>query len=524
MKRTCISAFTAGIVVIVCSTVANAQLKWPVSVKFVYDANGMPPGDDLDCNDPTQGSAISCDDEVMEKIEYANQVLAKHGRGYAFDVIEILPWTNPPSLPNVRICVGGGNKGQMCILNAPEGCPSCTATSLSECCFANGTTGCDNQSCETTVCDADQYCCETEWDQLCVDRAADHCGSLCSICADGVWETPSDLSTIAGGPLHVILGCLARIDPDTDGDGLSEIYLWRKGALNTYIIDAEAGGVCGPRRCHSTNLSVTVIGQNKFGANVRPLHEFAHCLGLCHTHGCSWGNCCHDPNQTGSPVQSSTCGSTLLRLGQDCLSDTLPDHPNCEEVEEVVKENFEEGNLTQPTYDLLPCEERQLVINTMYNLVSYHMDDNDDRMCDGSLPLIQCNCDEPSPYSCPLSALEPTTKRCRHRFTSDQLDLMTDRSNAHAGDQLDTGCTRFVDADANPKHLVGIASCGDLSDEPTDGSSVHPYVTVTDGLQAADAGDIVLIRAGSYNEPMVIAQPVTLRASRGDAFIGRSGP
>jgi nitrous oxidase accessory protein NosD len=101
---------------------------------------------------------------------------------------------------------------------------------------------------------------------------------------------------------------------------------------------------------------------------------------------------------------------------------------------------------------------------------------------------------------------------------------MTDRSNAHAGGQLDTGCTRFVDATANPNDLVGTPACGELSNVPKDGSSLHPYLTVNDGLQVADPGDVVLVRPGSYDVPVVISQRVTLRATRGVAILRPSGP
>jgi hypothetical protein len=47
-----------------------------------------------------------------------------------------------------------------------------------------------------------------------------------------------------------------------------------------------------------------------------------------------------------------------------------------------------------------------------------------------------------------------------------------------------------------------------------------PFTVVRDGVNSAQAGDIVLIRAGNYNEAMTINKPVTLRASRGNVSIG----
>jgi hypothetical protein len=43
---------------------------------------------------------------------------------------------------------------------------------------------------------------------------------------------------------------------------------------------------------------------------------------------------------------------------------------------------------------------------------------------------------------------------------------------------------------------------------------------VSDGVRSAQGDDIVLVRAGNYNEPMTITNHVTLRASRGNVSIG----
>jgi hypothetical protein len=93
----------------------------------------------------------------------------------------------------------------------------------------------------------------------------------------------------------------------------------------------------------------------------------------------------------------------------------------------------------------------------------------------------------------------------RAALTPGQLDRMTEYSNGTVHHVTD-GYTHFVDHRGDPL--------------PADGSSSSPYVTVGDGLIAADAGDIVLIRSGSYSETMTIDQNVTLRASRGHALIG----
>ena len=92
------------------------------------------------------------------------------------------------------------------------------------------------------------------------------------------------------------------------------------------------------------------------------------------------------------------------------------------------------------------------------------------------------------------------------RLTPGQLDRWTDATrDYHAGEV--TGLTWFVDAGAPPFGT---------------GHSYAPFPLLSTGLGFADAsgGDIVLLRAGSYDETPTIDQPVVLRASGGSAVIG----
>jgi hypothetical protein len=91
------------------------------------------------------------------------------------------------------------------------------------------------------------------------------------------------------------------------------------------------------------------------------------------------------------------------------------------------------------------------------------------------------------------------------RFTPDQFDAWTDTANSARFNAV-TGRTRFVDR-ANGSGFEF-------------GTSALPYDTVSQGVAAASAGDIVLIRRGNYNQPQTITKAVTLRASRGTAVIG----
>jgi len=92
------------------------------------------------------------------------------------------------------------------------------------------------------------------------------------------------------------------------------------------------------------------------------------------------------------------------------------------------------------------------------------------------------------------------------RFTSDQFDAWTDGANSPRFSVL-TGRTRFVATTGNDTTGVG--------------SSGSRFRTLVKGVTVANAGDIVLLRAGSYNETTTITKAVTLRATRGTAVIGQ---
>lgn len=92
------------------------------------------------------------------------------------------------------------------------------------------------------------------------------------------------------------------------------------------------------------------------------------------------------------------------------------------------------------------------------------------------------------------------------RLTEGQMDRWTDWTRLAHPNEV-SGLTHFVE-----DGYVGVSN----------GLSTHPYSTLTDGLGAADAGggDIVLLRAGTYDGPLTVSDPVVLRASLGSAVVG----
>lgn len=261
---------------------------------------------------------------------------------------------------------------------------------------------------------------------------------------------------------------LVRSDP--------ERFHFRDDALNIYIHNRDIGGRSATRN-PGAPAPVVLIGQKQGGGFVRPFHEMGHALGLCHTHG-ECANC----------NEASDDGDCEV-LGDDCIDDTLPDNQRCGGDNELALHHF-----GRP-YVELSCSERKQIIDVLFNVMSYHKDDGWESRCDAA-DFVPVDC----------SALSPPDV-CRHRLSSDQLDRIADRSNAF-WPQIVNGRTVFVDDDS-PSWFP-------------DGSSTEPFPEFEDGLDAADSGDIVLMRSGSYfTTRALLDQRVTLRASRGNAIIER---
>jgi hypothetical protein len=163
-------------------------------------------------------------------------------------------------------------------------------------------------------------------------------------------------------------------------------------------------------------------------------------------------------------------GCTECGLTDDEVGDTLPDR-ECWTVDDISTNAF------HTLYANLNAAQRAMVSNTFNNVMSYHEDGTHDVL------------------------------------TSGQLDRMADTANGRVAENIITGFTRFVDRANTCSAPAGNSTCI--------GGFIGPFPTVAQGVNAAVAGDIVLIRPGHYNEPMTLTKAVTFRATRGDALIGK---
>ena len=87
----------------------------------------------------------------------------------------------------------------LCIQGALNVCAQCSDEPLDSCCATQDEPGCENLVCETQICAADPYCCETKWDGLCVQAAE----SDCTVCGGVTPEASEEDCCLA----HETPGC-----------------------------------------------------------------------------------------------------------------------------------------------------------------------------------------------------------------------------------------------------------------------------------------------------------------------------
>jgi hypothetical protein len=64
----------------------------------------------------------------------------------------------------------------------PDECADVAGGPPSTCCQVNGGPGCTDPECEACVCGIDPFCCDVQWDSLCVGEAQNRCADPCLEC------------------------------------------------------------------------------------------------------------------------------------------------------------------------------------------------------------------------------------------------------------------------------------------------------------------------------------------------------
>ena len=114
----------------------------------------------------------------------------------------------------------------------------CMAGGSGDCCEPHGTTGCDDATCEGTICGFDPFCCDTVWDGICADEALTN-----PACLDvgGACPCPDENIGDATGPA-VASGNTGGDDDDVDAGcggsgGNDRFILFTAPADGSYTFD-----------------------------------------------------------------------------------------------------------------------------------------------------------------------------------------------------------------------------------------------------------------------------------------------
>ena len=167
----------------------------------IYDGCACPTGTPIECNDD-HGNADEADSGFAcpGTLEASLAIPVTAGNCYK---IRVGAFSTSGAIGGADVlnitCVGSGSGGACCFTDGSCGdvadmgaCDAaggayqgdgtvCGTTSCpqpgpcgpgaGDCFSPNGTPGCDNTACCESICAVDPFCCDTEWDQLCVDAA-----------------------------------------------------------------------------------------------------------------------------------------------------------------------------------------------------------------------------------------------------------------------------------------------------------------------------------------------------------------
>ena len=185
----------------------------------------------------------------------------------------------------------------LCVDTANALCAVCGAAP-SDCCLPHDAPGCDDFACAAEVCGADPFCCETTWDDLCADAAAELCGPLCGVLPSDCCETPSEL------PGCVDPGCEATVcegDPFCCDSAWDDLCVEAANGLCP-LCGVSAGDCCVPHDlpgCDDPECEATVCEVDPFcceaawdGLCADEAAEL--CGGLC---GPLPSDCCTEPSE-----------------------------------------------------------------------------------------------------------------------------------------------------------------------------------------------------------------------------------
>jgi hypothetical protein len=227
----------------------------------------------------------------------------------------------PPGNPDG--VVGPGDLGQL-LANWGD-CPLCGNAGAGNCFEADGTPGCEDAECCEAVCAIDSFCCDVEWDSICVGEAAD----LCEGCGH-----PDSGSC-----------CEANGTPYCDDRACCDAVC----AIDPFCCDIEWDGICADEAAENAACDCKVAG-------VCPENDNDCCVAN-ETAGCNQPACCEsvcaaDPFCCETAWDGICAGEAAADPNCDCAA---PSNDNCENRLDIFNGSTKFSNVGATNDGPAPC-------------------------------------------------------------------------------------------------------------------------------------------------------------------------
>lgn len=113
----------------------------------------------------------------------------------------------------------------------------------SDCCVPNGTPGCDTPGCEASICSLDPFCCNIQWDQICANQAV----KICAVCG-GIIDCCYPNGT-PGCEIPSCQDCVCDLDPFCCDNSWDNICAGEAEGVCQDQCPCQAGPTCGSPGC-----------------------------------------------------------------------------------------------------------------------------------------------------------------------------------------------------------------------------------------------------------------------------------
>ncbi len=183
----------------------------------------------IDCT--TDGTTLTCEGGAQcQPLAFGDEAL-----DVGVCVVGCVPFAEDDGCPDGSWCAPDPQQAGLgaCVPFSEDNAGAGEACGPGECCVGKVTPGCEGDpALEACVCALDDYCCDTEWDDVCADLAATACGA----CAP-------TLEATCGAGLTCVGGLCAPLCDLTDAQACPAGQACFAAAADQQLL---AFGVCGP--------------------------------------------------------------------------------------------------------------------------------------------------------------------------------------------------------------------------------------------------------------------------------------